>query len=755
MRSRLRRLSALCVTGLVSGCALLTSLPPESKLEDRLSILPTSGLPLESPVTVHWNKHQVPFVVAESDGDAAFVLGLVHAHLRLGQMAVYKRISQGRISEMGGPLASDLDEGVRILGFGRAAASVLEAMPETSRAYLDRFVAGVNHYQDSVKQLPVEYAILGLEREPWKAEDVLTFGRLAGTDVNWLVWFTVLKLRERADWPEVWARLTRDGGDSTPSFPPSDMEGLASLLSGLSRSGSNSLAVAPSRTTTGGAILANDPHLGMNLPNAWLLAGLKTPTTHAVGMMVPGLPFFAIGRNQWISWGGTNMRAASSDLVDVSGLGPGAISERTESIGVRWWFDRDLTIRETRYGPVLSDVPQLEDVDTGPFSLRWTGHTKSDEITAMLQVARARDFQQFRAAFEPFAVSGQNMLYADVDGNIGQVMAVQVPSREGPPDDVLVTPEASDIAFAQMLGVQELPASYNPPEGVLASANNRPTREGPMVGWFYSPDDRVERMAAVVGQKQRLGLDDIKALQRDTYMQSGVDMRDLFVGAMDRLGVTAAASDEEREVIRLLRTWDGQFTAEARGPVAFELFRTSFTARFYETLYGAEDWQAFAGLGRAKEMLLNDIAATDDDAMTRQLRAALADATEALRDIPDWGTMHRLELRHPLAFIPIIGDRFRFGDHPIGGSNDTLMKTAHSASKERHRVRYGSQARHVSDMTDPDANWFVLLGGQDGWINSSTFLDQVPMWLEGEYIHMPLRLETVQAEFDRTVTLTP
>ena len=187
-------------------------------------------------------------------------------------------------------------------------------------------------------------------------------------------------------------------------------------LGGLSKSGSNSLAVAGHRSDTGGALMANDPHLGILVPNVWLIAGVRSPSYHAVGLMAPGLPIFAIGRNPHIAWGGTNMRAASSDLYDVSGVPASEIVERDESIDVRWWFDSDVTVRETAWGPIVSDVPLLAEHDLPPLALKWTGHGASDEIGAMLAVSRARTFDEFRAAFDRFAVPGQNMLYADASG---------------------------------------------------------------------------------------------------------------------------------------------------------------------------------------------------------------------------------------------------------------------------------------------------------------------------------------------------
>ncbi len=724
-------------------------------VDERLAMFPARGLPVEGRAVIHWDDRQIPFIDAETDGDAAFALGLVHAHLRLGQMAVYKRIARGRIAEMGGPLATDIDHGLRVLAFGRAAAEIEAGLPPATRRWLQRFVDGINHYQAVTPKLPVEYSILGLDREPWTIADIVAFGRLAGTDVTWLVWFNLLKLREREDWPEIWGRLVRNGSDSVPSIAgrASDLGG---LLAALGRSGSNSVAIAAGRSRTGGAIMANDPHLGINLPNSWLLVGLRSPSYHAVGLMVPGLPIFAIGRNPWIAWGGTNMRAAASDLYDISGLAPEDISERRERIRVRWWFDREVVVRETPFGPILSDAPQLADVRRPEFALWWAGHQESDEISAMLAVARARTFEDFRSAFATFAVPGQNMLYADAAGNIGQVMAVRVPARgREPPPDIVVDRSPEGAAARTMLGVLELPFSFNPEAGVLASANNRPADTASPIGFFFSPDDRVERMAELVGEAGTVAIDDVKRLQQDVYMASSVALRDLFLARLDSLGLGAGAHGREAEVIRLMAEWDGHYRVESRGAVAFELFHHAFTRAFYEYSFGGQDWAAFANVGRIKSLLLEDIERADDAALSRMLRQSLETAAEDIDAHRDWGDMHRLELRHPLAFLPLVGGRFRFGEHPIGGSSDTLMKTAHASARERHTVRYGSNARHISDLSDPDANYFVILGGQDGWINSANFQDQVALWLEGEYLAMPLRLETVRQSFPRRIELRP
>ena len=740
---------------IVSSCALLAPLPKQKDLGERLAAFPTRGLPLEGPVTIHWSERQIPFIEAESDGDAAFALGLVHAHLRLGQMATMRMIARGRVAEMIGPMGIDIDRGLRTLSYGRAAAEIERGMDAATRLWIQRFVDGVNRYQDAATELPHDFGVLGLEPEPWTVEDVFAMGRLAGTDVNWLVWADLLPLRARAGWDELWARLVEDGTVAVSSSDGGDDDTAQAQrwLGGLSKSGSNSLAVAGHRTDTGGALMANDPHLGILVPNVWLIAGVRSPSYHAVGLMAPGLPIFAIGRNPHIAWGGTNMRAASSDLYDVSGLTASEIAERSESIGVRWWFDSDVTVRETQWGPIVTDVPLLADLDLPPLALKWTGHSASDEIGAMLAVSRARTFAEFRAAFESFAVPGQNMLYADRDGNIGQVMAVWLPSRSAPPTDIALDTALHDPSWEAMRTAVDLPFSFNPESGYLVSANNRPAATPMPVGFFFSRDDRVDRMRALIEAALPVGIETLKALQQDVHMASSVTLRDLFIAKLDALGMAAAADADGAKAIERLRNWDGEYRHDSIGAVTFEQFRHAFTSRFYVLLYGDDDGEAFASVGRRTALLHQDIAAANEKTLRAALTAGLDAAVQGLESFANWGDMHRLSLAHPLANVPLIGGRYEFAEAGVGGSSDTLMKTAHQTSGERHTVNYGSNARHISDMTDPDENYFVLLGGQDGWFNSTTILDQWELWRRGDYVRVPLTLAAVRASFPHTVSL--
>jgi len=732
----LRRILGALVsgTGLI-GKALTTPVPPLSVAE-RLAALPRTGLPVERAVDIYWNDHLVPFIDARSDDDLACALGYVSAHLRLGHIAVTRMAAAGRLAECFGPVAADLDASLRIIGFGRAAAATAAAMPAPTRRWVQRYVDGLNHYQQTVRPLPPDLAILGIEPEPWTVEDVVTMGRLAGNDINWLGWFRLLKWRRQEDWPAIWAEAVRWGGTSHASFIDAETlkeEVLEEILEG----------VAGSRTASGAALLANDPHVGIFLPSLFLIVGLRSPGLHAVGLTIPGVPFLAIGRNADICWGATNMRAASSDLVAVAGMPSGAVTTHEEELRVRWSKPCKVKVRSTPVGPVVSDAP-LVHANGEELALRWMGHQVTDEITAMLDVARSRDFAGFRQALAPWGVSGQNFLYADRAGHIGQVMAVHLPRRHrDPPADVVLTPEQS-IGWEDRVTAAGLPASLDPPEGFLASANNQPAETDVLVGYFFAANDRITRLKALIGGRADWTMELLAATQRDVVRGSAVRLRDLVLG----LGATPA-EPAPADLLRRLAGWDGAYDAARIEPALLELLAAALTDGLGEAMKPLRSSEAIL------DILIDRLGALPAAQARALIETAAIAAARRARGVKAWGDLHRLRLAHVLANIPVAGRRFPNIEPPVSGSTTTLMKTAHDLVKGRHTVRFGANARHVSDMADPDANWFVLLGGQDGYPGSPAMIDHVPLWQEGRYIKVPLELETVRAEFRHVTRLEP
>jgi len=733
---------------------LLAFLPGRRSLEARLADFPRDALPIEASVTIHWDDHQIPFIEAERDDDLAFALGMVHAHLRLGQMELLRRVAAGRIAEMAGPLGVEFDRVIRSLEVARAVPAIEQMLPDDTRRWLERFVEGVNLYQERCERLPHEFAALGLKREPWTLRDILTIGRLIAVDVNWMDYLPLLRLRGNEDWERTWRRLVTTGNVSLPSFKEGRRLGfLRRLLSGIARTGSNSFVVAGRRSRSGAGLIASDPHVSLMLPSLWLVAGYKSPTYHCVGLMFPALPLIAVGRNPDIGWGGTNMHAASSDLYDVSGLEPDRFEMREERVRVRGWFPKRITVRESPFGPVLSDAKALGARDGPPLALRWIGHEPSDEFTALLAANRARDWDEFRAAFKDFAVSGMNMLFADKAGNIGQVLAVRLPRRRRtvPPDLVLdaTNPEAD---WDGTVGSAELPHSFNPPEGYLVSANNRPVESSVPIGYFFSPADRIQRISALLAEEGRIGLDRLKHIQRDVQSISALELKEVLLDKLRQTELTESRDPWKRDLVKFLSVWDGRYHPDSRGALSFELLMFNLARLMYGQTFTLAETATYASVGRIKPLMTEDLEAMEPDTLADTLGRALERAAERLSRLDNWGSIHRYALWHPLGAIPVVGRRYRFFEYEAPGASDTVMKTAHGLSDQRHRTGYGAAARHVSDLADPDDNHFVLLGGQDGWINGANFIDQVPLWLERAYVRVPLRLDTVRRTFPyRTV----
>jgi penicillin amidase len=684
-------------------------------LDERLAAL-AGPLPVQRAVLIHWSDEQIPFIEAETDDDLAVALGAVHAHLRLTQMELMRRVATGRIAELVGPLGVELDRALLLLDFGRAVPAMIDRLADPTRRWAEGFVRGVNHQIDHVRRapglLPPSLRVLGVTPEPWTLADLLTVARLAAADVNWLVWSRLLRARGRmppAQWAALWPALLQGGARAAEH-------------------GSNAAAVGGQRSRTGAALLAADPHLSVALPNIWLIAGFRSPGFNAVGLMPAGLPVLAIGRNPWLAWGGTSLHAASSDLFDATGL---PMRERVAMVNVRGESPRKLVLRETSLGPVVSDGMLLR--NRTPLAMRWIGHEPSDELGAMLDVMRARSAEAFRAALGDFAVPAQNMVHAGRDGRIGLLLAGRLPRRRDalPRDLVLPAAEASD--WDHTAGTADLPYRLDPPAGFVASANDAPASGEVPIGLFFSSADRIERMRALLGGDRKLDRRDLERLMLDVAVPRALRLRDFLLPHL-------APREARLPGAKALAAWDGRYDGASRGAVVHEVLMTDLARR----LMPRRRLASLSTVWASRDLIIEELRATPPSRLAPALRGAIRRADGALARWRRWDGMHRLRLVHTLAVLPLLGRHFRYGDFPAQGGNDTLNKSGHAPSRGRHGVTYGASARFVADLAAPDANGVILLGGQDGWLGSSTFLDQVGPWQRGELIEVPLQAQTAR-----------
>ncbi len=730
----------------LAACVLNPPDPGSISLDERLERFPTEDLELFAPAQVRWNDYAVPFLIVEDERDVPYLLGLVHGHLRRAQMEILRQVARGELSQVAGPFAKDVDALLRTLDLDRAVEPMLAELPSETRAWVERYVAGLNRQGRESSKRPADARLLGLDlQREWTAADVLTIARLASVDISLGRTLGLLGLRGEAGFEEHLARMDDFGRAGRASFGPGEGTPLGQLVE-LARSGSNCFVVGPERSRTGGALLAGDPHLGFFLPNFWCLVGYRTPERAVVGLTLPGVPAVALGRNDRIAWGGTNMAAYSTALYDVSDLPDEAFSVRTEDLGVRFWFDDELVIRETEHGPVISDLKLFEDLNLPDLALRWRGHDASDELSAFLRASHARDWTEFRAAWSSYAVAGQNMLFADVDGHIGQLLALeQVPAAAEAGRALIADPADPRFRWGAGTPSNELPAILDPEAGYLVSANNHPIRTEPPITAGGNSNDRFERMVERITASARLGLDELRAIQRDVHLPSAL--------AAARALVRRAPAERLADYVELVRAWDGDYDRDSLGAPAyrrwaFELLAVPYTERLGATI--ADAWKGSVGV---HERLLEDLESgwlTDADVEAALERAAADHDLEQT-----WGEVNRLPLRHPIGSIPWLGRGYRWGEIEGDGTLGTVRKTAGPFTPEKHEAFFGAQARHLHDLSDPDANYFVLLGGQDGWIGSANLIDQVDLWESGEFIQMPLGRTAIEQAFERVLSLTP
>lgn len=757
--SLVAKLSTVAVAALVAGCSLLTSVPERVSTADRIEALPVAELNVAEPVEVRWNSHMVPWITAQSDSDAAYALGYVHAHLRLGQMEIARRLASGRIAEIAGPIAADIDETIQLIGYYRGAEQAYERLPDDTRVWIDRFAEGVNAYVARLDDLPHEYKLFAFEPEPWRPQDIMAFGRLAGSDVNWLTSIGMLALTDRGDWPEIWRQAMAFNGGAIRSVADADGErdaairlaALLDMIGGHARTGSNAWAVDGSRSASGKPVLATDPHLGISAPNIWLLAGLKTPSYEVVGMMPAGMPIFGLGRNRDLAWGATNLRARSSDLVDVTPLPESELRVETGVVKNRFGFDREIERRVSPFGPLITDSPLVNDPNGRRIALRWVGHGPSDELTAYMDGARAETVEQFRYAFADYAIPGLAFVLASRDGDIAIGTAAKLPGRPlGAPKDLVLDmpPSGQPDPWARILRSGELPWILNPDEGFVASANNPTAPADVPLTLFDTPPDRISVLKAKLETAQNVDRDYMARLQQNTHSPSALVLRDTILNAAREASVEDLLSAD-------FSAWDGKYEIDSRGALTFEALVAALTPRVYEALGEQDVLEVVQRWSWFRVKLSADLRRLSAGQIADILPEAITEARKTVARFGAWGEMHRLQLRHPLANAPLIGDRYVFGDVPGGGSNETVMKSAHNPTGDRHPAFYGSQARQISDMADPDANHFVILGGQDGWLNAESFTDQLALWQRGEYIRMPLTRAAVEEDFPTITILSP
>jgi len=719
--------SLITISLVLQGCSTFWTKPEPKTLQQRLEDFSTKNWKNKGQVEVYWNKAMVPFVHAEKDEDVPYALGRLQAHLRWGQLEILKRMAQGRLSEMAGPFyLPEFDHVLRLINIKESARLSYEGLKSHHKKWLDRFTQGLNDAMDGARSLPPEFSFFKMKKETWTSVDVMSVSRLAALE-----------------------RFIKDGERSIATIGDGDAFGRNQIWTSLSRSGSNSFVVHGDRAQSGSALIANDPHLGIFAPNVWILAGYQSPNHHAVGLMFPGAPVINIGRNPNIAWGGTYMRTLSSHLFETEDSE--VVKSRDERIKIRGWFDKKVKVRETEKGPILTDVDRFK--GKIPLALSWVGQKSTDELGAYLDASQSKNWDEFRKAFVNFGVAGLNLTYADQKGNIGYLPAAQLPVLKKPKEYFqLVKSKSNGISgYKKTL---DFPYSYNPKKGYLASANNMPFRTNPPLSLVNSQGDRMSRFNERLQNSSQWTVNELKNLQQDTFSQIGFRLKEKFVPILHK-----ALKSKDKGYLSSLKEWDGHYDADSPGPALFEILawnlakpifsRSVANVNLRKTLYQSDMWRDFLW------DKWNQMKGEDQEKM---LTKAWRQSQNAFAKYKNWGEMHPVTVQSPMGMAPFVGKKFRWKTFPSNGGTTTIHKAAFKPGSKKKKVGYGAQSRHISDMGNLDENYFVLLGGNDGWAGSPAIADQVDLWAEGEYLKVPLSAKGVKETmnfYKHKITLNP
>ncbi|HVL58878.1 MAG TPA: penicillin acylase family protein [Burkholderiaceae bacterium] len=751
----------------------------------------------------------VVHVLASTPDDAYFGLGFAHGQDRLWQLEMNRRIVAGRLSEVLGPATLPTDLFLRTLGVRRNAERIVASLDTPTRTALQAYSDGINAAASLTRSRPwrlsPEFLVLGVRPEPWTPADSVGWltmmnWDLSGNHATELLRFELsekltsrqiaqlfdLEAVETADFAQLYRDIARKGVTALIDLMP------AAMVEGA---GSNNWVLDGTRTVSGRPLLANDPHLGLSAPSLWYLAHLSAPGLEVIGGTIPGLPFVVLGRNDRIAWGSTNTGPDTQDLyleriepTDPARYrgpdGPLEFSVRTEVFSVKGRPDVVHQVRETRHGPVISDaMPALAEVlrsrrmdQRFALAFAWTALRSDDRsIRAGLRINYARDWSEFLEAARDLHGPQQNLVYADVDGNIGFIAAGRVPVRRLDNDLRGLAPAPGWDPRYDWIGFvpfEELPQTFRPKDGVIVTANQRVVgKDYPhflTAEWTLS--FRHDRIVDLLSRQQRHDATSFARMQADTV---SLAVREL----LPRL-LSAPAADNPRAkwARELLSAWDATMAVDRPEPLIATAWIDTLRRLVFEDEVGPE---LFVRLerhrGRHKAVLraltdpamshwCDDVTTTAvetcDQQIERGLEIALAELSRRHGDAIHrwrWGHAHPALSEHrPFGrnrmLAPLFDVRL-----PAPGDQFTVNAASHEPwrAERPFAARHGPAYRAIYDLADPQASVFIQSTGQSGHRLSPRYSDLARRWVAVEYLPMRTDRRWIERDARHELRLRP
>ena len=760
---------------------------------------------LSGRVRVIRDGHGVPTIDATTLDDLFFAQGFVTAQDRLWQMDMMRRFAAGEISEILGDEFLPHDREQRILGIRVAARKALEVASAQNLNHFEAYARGVNAYIETHRErLPIEFRILRYSPRPWAPEDSTLIASQMVKDLNHYPYRDALDrekilaklgpeltadLYVNTSWHDRPPTVVRVGLDrnldrdideeNPPRRPPASsvastgtgFQNLASTSESESDDrmvvGSNNWVVSGAHTVSGKPLLSNDMHLGHQMPNLWYEAHLHCGNFDAAGVTLPGLPYVIVGHNQRIAWGFTNVGPTVEDVY-VETFNPTGKYQtpegwktpehRSEIIHVKGKEDVTVDVALTRHGPIITELVPGE---TRKLALRWTLYDGTHD--PFFEVDSAQNWEQFRSAFSVFDAPGQNVVFADVDGNIGYQATGKIPVRASGDGSLPENGSDNSHEWTGYIPFEKLPSVYNPPSGIIATANGRIAPDGYpysiSTGW--EAPWRTARIYRVLESGKKFSAADMLALQTDIYSDADRFFAERFVYGVDH---ARKASPRAQQAAEILRGWDGRMTADSAAPTIAYRARSELARLLLEPKLGAAptdprqieatlSWKTYSWgmwsvwlenvVHHQPQSWLPGAYGSYDELLAASVEAAVSGPQESRDQAPQnlaawkWGAFRPLEIQHPiLGRVPVLQRWTGPGVQPQSGSGYTVKAVSRS---------HGPSERLTVDLSDPDQTTLNLVTGEAGNFLSPYYMDQWKAWYEGCTFRLPYSEKAVGA----------
>lgn len=798
-------LVALCGSGLWLDSIARSALP---QLDGRVNI---SGL--TATVTIARDNHGIPTIEAANLDDLFFAQGYVTAQDRLFQMDASRRYAAGELAEVIGESQIEHDRQQRIMGLRLAARKIAEMLPPEERSRFEAYARGVNAFMSSHRdRLPLEFRVLRHAPQPWTIEDSTLMGaymvqNLSTSPRHALVREKILAklgpeltadLFVNSSWRDRPPTVSRQTVDHTkpdqdedddddddsdmgsavtsltnllkPTFPP--LESRAFFDDPPLVLGSNNWVVSGAHTVSGRPLLSNDMHLGYQMPNLWYEAHLRCARQNfdVAGVTLPGYPYVIVGHNQRVAWGFTNGMATVMDVYIETFNSAGqyltpegwkAPDRRRETMHVKGKPDVVIDVDTTRHGPIVTDLVPGE---TRKLALRWTLY---DGIRSpFFAVDSAQNWAEFQQAFSLFDAPGQNVVYADVDGNIGYHATGKIPIRAS--GDGSLPENGSDNAheWTGYIPFDKLPSVYNPASGIIATANGRiaPKKYSYSMSTEWEAPWRTERIYRVLDAGRKFSAADMLALQTDVYSELDRLFADKFVYAVDHASKPSARAKAAAE---MLRQWDGRMIADSPAPTIAVRSREELKRLLLEPKLGASpqnpkqaeamlNWKSYQWMMETvwlenivqhqPKRWLPEKFADYDELLTAAVESAVNDpAAPQNLNSWSWGKYNSLDIQNPvLGSVPLLSHWTGPGIREQAGSPFTVKAVAQT---------HGPSERMTVDLANLDQSMFNLVTGEAGNFLSTYYMDQWNAWYRGYTFPWPFSAEATQKASAHRLTL--